>query len=240
MQVAYERLKEKLLRDELRPGDRLANRQLGAELGLSTVTVREAIHRLTSEGLIEHVPNAGAFVRAPSVKDIRDLYEFRGALELLAVKTLCEHMPIHVATELQAICDSMRDVCREVAKLPDQRLRDDLLERWNELDRRFHELLFEAADNVWLRRSIAQVDLLARVFGSKPRTFPYQDVAWTWKMHLRLARAMRRRDLRAASAALVEHDRRGLESSLAAARARRDRGPDSDGDPPAPEFLRDS
>ena len=52
MEDVYAKLREKLELGELAPGTQLVNRTLGKELGVSTVTIREAIHRLTSEGLV--------------------------------------------------------------------------------------------------------------------------------------------------------------------------------------------
>ena len=86
MEFAYIQLRDKVWAGELKPGDRLVNRTLGEELGVSTVTVREAIHRLASDGVVEHVPNAGAFVRKLSSREMIDLFTFRSWLDLFTVR----------------------------------------------------------------------------------------------------------------------------------------------------------
>ena len=64
---SYDYIREKLSRGELPPGKRLVNRTLADEIGVSVIPVREAIHRLATEGLVEHVPGSGAFVRKTNI-----------------------------------------------------------------------------------------------------------------------------------------------------------------------------
>ena len=66
---------------EFAPGKPLVNRTLADEIGVSVMPVREAINRLTSEGLVEHVPGAGAFVRKVDREQLNHLHVLRDALE---------------------------------------------------------------------------------------------------------------------------------------------------------------
>ena len=65
---------------ELEAGQKLNEVKLAESLGVSRGTVREAIRSLAESGLIELVSNRGAFVRRPTVSEVRDLYELRGAI----------------------------------------------------------------------------------------------------------------------------------------------------------------
>ena len=86
---AYETIRERVLTGDLPPGTRLVNRTLGKEIGTSHVPVREALHRLVSDGLAEHIPGAGTFVRTLSAEDLSQLYALRECLECFAVKEAC-------------------------------------------------------------------------------------------------------------------------------------------------------
>ena len=57
----YRELRRKVLTGELEAGSQLVNRTLAQAMEVSLAPVREAIHRLATEGLVEHVPGAGAF-----------------------------------------------------------------------------------------------------------------------------------------------------------------------------------
>ena len=64
-QRVYEQIREQIQNGKLSPGTRLVNRKLAGELGTSMVPIREALNRLTSEGLLEHLPGGGNFHDKP-------------------------------------------------------------------------------------------------------------------------------------------------------------------------------
>jgi len=82
----YQLLKDSIARRELEPETRLIDQEIASNLGVSRTPVREAISRLEVEGLVTIVPRRGVFVADPSPKDIKDLYEVREVLEVLAVE----------------------------------------------------------------------------------------------------------------------------------------------------------
>lgn len=85
-----EALRNAILDFKLQPGQRLVERELIEQLGVSRATVREVLRALTAEGLVVAVPQKGAIVYAPSPEEARDLYAVRGALEALAVRRFIE------------------------------------------------------------------------------------------------------------------------------------------------------
>lgn len=78
-------LREAILDYRLVPGQRLVERELIEQLGVSRTTVREALRELNSEGLVSVVPQRGAIVSSPSLTEAEDLYEVRGALECILI-----------------------------------------------------------------------------------------------------------------------------------------------------------
>src|SRR5438093_22182 len=73
-------------RGDVAPGGRLRIEDLAELLEMSPMPIREALRRLDSAGLVEHVPHRGARVAELSLPDLREVYEARLALEPLAVQ----------------------------------------------------------------------------------------------------------------------------------------------------------
>lgn len=82
--VVFESMREAIIAQVLRPGERLMEVQLAEEMGISRTPVREAIRKLELEGFVVIVPRKGAYVASISINDVHELYEIRVALETLA------------------------------------------------------------------------------------------------------------------------------------------------------------
>ncbi len=85
-EIAYERLREDIIQWRLQPGASLGEVELAERLGVSRTPVREALLRLTAEGLVSTDGGRTATVSAVSPDHIRDLYELREALETQAAR----------------------------------------------------------------------------------------------------------------------------------------------------------
>ena len=78
---AYRVIRHRLAVGKLAPGARVSELALSKEFGISRGPVREVIGRLASEGLIDRMPNVGAFVKKLSHEELQDLYELRMWIE---------------------------------------------------------------------------------------------------------------------------------------------------------------
>ena len=94
--VVFNTLRQAILKGELKPGERLMEIQLANRLGVSRTPVREAIRKLELEGLVLMIPRKGAVVAEITIKDLEDVLEVRGVLEILAVQNACQNI-----TEIQ-------------------------------------------------------------------------------------------------------------------------------------------
>jgi DNA-binding GntR family transcriptional regulator len=74
-------LREAILRLHFKPGQRLVERQLCAETGVSRTCIRESLRLLEAEGLVDRAHNKGVFVATISPEEAQQIYEVRGALE---------------------------------------------------------------------------------------------------------------------------------------------------------------
>ena len=106
-QAVHRALKRAILDQALTPGSKLPEDSIGERLGVSRTLVREALVRLSSEGLVELRPNKGAVVARPTLEEGRNLFLTRMALERLVVETLSgkltepqiARLSDHIATE---------------------------------------------------------------------------------------------------------------------------------------------
>lgn len=204
MQEAYQRIRTWLLRGELAPGDRLVNRSLGTTLGVSTVTVREALHRLSSEGLVDYVPNAGAFVRAPSHAELQQLYDLRNCLDRFAVAELTGRVEISALHDLHDACTRMFTACRGARAASEDRLNGDHLLAWSDARVAFHATLLSATRNSWLQRAREPLDLVDRMVRSRLPEVPIVEAVATWRRQRHLIRALRHGDRERAEALMRE------------------------------------
>lgn len=83
-------LRDRIAIGEVEPGARLIELEIARELGVSRSPVREALLRLSEEGLVEMVPYRGAIVVPLRRKRLQDLLDVRLALERFAIVRLCQ------------------------------------------------------------------------------------------------------------------------------------------------------
>lgn len=104
----YELLKEQVLSGEVSPGTALSENVLARQHGVSRTPAREAIHRLSIEGLVVAVPKRGTFVAPlPSLRDVRHLYELREAIAGMSARLAAKRRTPEQARELRRLYDAM-------------------------------------------------------------------------------------------------------------------------------------
>ena len=130
----FEKIRTDILQGRYKKGDELVECTIGKELGVSRTPVREAIRQLELEGLVQLIPNKGAFVTGISVKDVMDMYQIRARLE-----GLCAAMAAEKITREQA------EGMEEAIVLSDYHADRGNYDQVCQQDGRFHQLLYEAS-----------------------------------------------------------------------------------------------
>jgi DNA-binding GntR family transcriptional regulator len=87
---AYEFLKSSVLSGHFNPGERLTEEHLAKKLGVSRTPVREALHKLESEGLIKPLETRGFIVSADSKEELEELFDIRTSLEGYALRLISQ------------------------------------------------------------------------------------------------------------------------------------------------------
>ncbi|MFF7140693.1 MULTISPECIES: GntR family transcriptional regulator [Streptomyces] len=104
----YELIRDRIVRAEYAPGSKLLLIPLSEELQVSTMPVRSALKRLSSEGLVAYRPNKGATVEPLELSAFLELQEIRIAIEVLAARTSARVAPPAVIAEMRAILQELQ------------------------------------------------------------------------------------------------------------------------------------
>ncbi len=88
--VVLRELREAIVDGRLEPGEQLREVQLSSAFGTGRSVLREALRQLVQEGLVEHFPHRGSFVRSMPLQDRLDVYAAREALEPGAVRLVLQ------------------------------------------------------------------------------------------------------------------------------------------------------
>jgi DNA-binding GntR family transcriptional regulator len=146
---------------QLKPGQRLVEKDLCELMGVSRPPVREALRQLESEGLVVSLPKRGPMVAKLSSEDVANIYEVRGALEALAAKLFAEKATDRQIADLEK---SLEDLA--VA------MRNNDIDRTIEAKDRFYSNLTEGSGNPIvgsiLHSMKARIRMLRRVSLSSP------------------------------------------------------------------------
>ncbi len=88
----FSKIRADILSGKYKDHEELKEVAIGEELGVSRTPVREAFRQLELEGLIQIVPNKGAYVTGITAKDVQDIYMIRSLLEGLCARWATEHI----------------------------------------------------------------------------------------------------------------------------------------------------
>jgi DNA-binding GntR family transcriptional regulator len=186
-------LREDIIAGRFGAGDRLIEKMLEAEYGVSRTVVREALRQLESECLVEIVPNVGPQVRALSYDDVVHLYEVRTALESTACSLAAERASARQIKALQRALD-------RISKLASGSTVGDLIKEKNA----FYDVLIDASGNPIIGEMFSNVQ--ARISQLRAITLAAPDRTPRMIEEIRgVVEAIEARDPAAAAAAAKLH-----------------------------------
>jgi DNA-binding GntR family transcriptional regulator len=151
----YAELQRDILKGVLKSGEKLSEQQICSKYGLSRTPVREAFRQLELEGLIDTIPNRGAFVVGLSLRDLKDLFEMRKAYEILAVKWAIER-----------ITDDEMEMLEEAYEFMEFYTLKNEADKMLNINRRFHSLIYKASHNRMLEHTLSSYQLYLKETGS--------------------------------------------------------------------------
>jgi len=130
---AYEHLKTAILSGQFSPGERLTEEHLARAMGISRTPIREALHKLESEGLIRPLATRGFVAAQDSREEVDELFEIRAVLEGYALRVICERLDDGLLAELEGAVGKAETA-----------LAGGALDEVFALNTRFHDLLHDS------------------------------------------------------------------------------------------------
>lgn len=142
-QLIADHLREHIIQGIFPPGQQINESVLAGQLSTSRGPVREALQRLTQEGLLVSLRNRGVFVKELTIDDIREIYAVREAVE----KASAEILLTAGHSQIDRTWQSLKEI---VAEMANQESSD-----WQEisrLDMQFHTSFVAGTHNSRLMR----------------------------------------------------------------------------------------
>jgi DNA-binding GntR family transcriptional regulator len=147
-------IEDEILTFKLKPGDKLDESRLAEKYGTSRTPVREALRRLSADGLVELRPHKGAIVSRIGIRDLVELYEVLAELEGAAGRLAAK---VCAQGDIEAIL-SAQEECRELASRND-------VQGYIQSNDAFHDAIYLASQNR---------NLIKLTHGVRNRVAPYQ------------------------------------------------------------------
>lgn len=210
----YASLRRAILEQALKPGTKLPEDSIGDTFGVSRTSARNALVRLSSDGLVEIKPNRGAAVAMPTLEEAVEVFALRRCLEREVIDRLCKRMP---KDGIDALVSHVREEERALRASSPRSIR---------LAGEFHILLAELTGSKLLIEFIIQVvsrsSLILARFGR-----PHSAECGIDE-HIQLIEALKKLDVEAASH-IMDHHLHAVED--------RAKGDDEDDGPDIGEIL---
>ena len=212
---AYTHNRGKILSGEFAPGAALSEASIARELGNSRGPLREAVRRLTAEGLLRPSPTGGSVVVDFSRRDVAELYELREALEVYAAGKAAEHgLRPSELDALKELVDAVLLLRDELEVSGEDHLGKEAMERFIRIDLRFHSTLVRAAANSRILKAMADTRVLLNIFGISRKGHDAAQLTQIHRYHNEILSAIARQDSQEAMRLLGEHIRVSKEERL--------------------------
>ena len=216
-QEVYKELRTRILNALILPGVRISDKKIAEELGTSRTPVREALIRLADHGLVQAVHNRGFTVREFSVREVRDIYVVREALEVLAIGLSAAHLDGPKKQKLKDLLDRYPNLIASGSR-----------DAFNRADEEFHLLIAQFSANALLVRQLNslhdQLAILRRythLLIDGPRKRYEED---TYREHWAIFELLEQGKVSQAQKALGQHIQASMESVIEVLEKRRGRG----------------
>ena len=190
---ATESLRRSILSGALLPGSRITEQQLSGQMQLSRATVRSALHKLSTEGLITLKPYAGWSVVSLNASDVWELSVLRAALERTACMLVARNLSDAAARAVQGSYEALLEACD--SGTPDEAA---------EADFALHKTIMSLPDNSRLLHHYMLVEQQVRLFIHSSDAL-LEEPAVVLEQHRPIVRAILDADAEAAGRLMEEH-----------------------------------
>jgi DNA-binding GntR family transcriptional regulator len=152
-ELAYKKIKELIIENVLKPGDKISQEKVANDLGMSKIPLIQALALLSKEGLIQKVPRKGFFVKNFSKEELNDIFVVRSVFEMVGVSTLIEELNTDAENKLKEFLKSF-EVYYNQKKTKEA----------YDLDVKFHYFLIESSKNKIIVNLTEELNILLLCF----------------------------------------------------------------------------
>lgn len=196
VEKVYEKVKGLAIDYHFRPGERVNEVELAAQLGVSRTPVREALNRLAKDGFMNFVPNKGFYSRDLTPEGVRELYEVRMVIEQSTFRFACQRATDDEIAATTAIWEEVSQ------HRPPQNDQD--WAKIAEIDERFHMEIARISHNCRLYEMLDSLNSLSRFFRRIDLETPVRRNN-AYDEHVDIIAALRQRDIEKGVALIEQH-----------------------------------
>lgn len=188
-----EELKIEILTGKIHPGQRIVEQHLCDRYHLSRTPVRDVLHHLEEEGLIEIIANRGALVRGLSNQEIDDLFSLKMLLEVHCVRLA-----------ISRITSQEMDTLNEIFDFIEFYTVSDDLEKVLRINQGFDAVIYNASHNRELEKTLHRYNFYLRY--ATPQTgYPANYLSAVLEEHRAIYQAFQQKDPEAGASATELH-----------------------------------
>ena len=204
----YQILRADILSQKIPPGEKLTLKNLKEQFDVSSTPIRDALTRLTEDGLVNYYSNVGVSVISLNEQDLTELYQFMGDLDRLAILYSASY-PDHdvIYRELDTVIKRTSIIEEKEVLSPEE------IPQWIEYSDRFHLLFYDYCSNSRLTHAAEKLRSQLTIFSNlyETETEPQKKIN---RMHTEIYRAYRSGDYARAGDLMKQHLNDSLQYAL--------------------------
>jgi DNA-binding GntR family transcriptional regulator len=196
-------VRQGILDFQLRPGQRLIERELIEQLAVSRATIREVLARLVAEGLVTVQPQQGAIVAVLTPEEAEDIYEMRVPLEVLVMQRFVKRAKDEDIAALRIALARIEEITSNDTDMPTRlRIKDD-----------FYQVIFQGARTPTLAQILQTIQGRTRLLRATSLSAPGRPEAALSELR-ELVDAIAARDVDRVTAAATAHVSNSRQTAL--------------------------
>ena len=201
-------LRADILSQKIPPGEKLTLKNLKEQFDVSSTPIRDALTRLTEDGLVNYYSNVGVSVISLNEQDLTELYQFMGDLDRLAILYSASY-PDHdvIYRELDTVIKRTSIIEEKEILSPEE------IPQWIDYSDRFHLLFYDYCSNSRLTHAAEKLRSQLTIFSNlyETETEPQKKIN---RMHTEIYRAYRSGDYAGAGDLMKQHLNDSLQYAL--------------------------
>jgi DNA-binding GntR family transcriptional regulator len=189
----FDLLQQDILSGKIKAGSKITEQSICKQYNVSRTPVREALRQLEIDGLIENIPNRGAFAIGLSKRDVSDLFDLRGLFEAQAVEWAIRRISEEEVEKLGETIEFMEFYT----------IKQDV-EKVMQFNTQFHDIIYKATGNRKLYNTLSSYQTYLK-YSAPPKAYNEEDLTTILAEHRAIHEAFLTGNVKAGKAAMQKH-----------------------------------